>query len=32
MAVDLLCERMDFPGDIFVIFFDSKGNEAPNIR
>jgi len=26
-AVDLLCERLDFPGDPFVIFFDAKGNE-----
>jgi hypothetical protein len=26
-AVDLLCERLDLPGDPFVIFFDAKGNE-----
>lgn len=26
-SVDLLCERMDFPGDPFVLIFDSKGNE-----
>lgn len=26
-TVDLLCERLDFPGDPFVIFFDAKGNE-----
>jgi hypothetical protein len=27
IAVDLLCERLEFPGDPFVIIFDSKGNE-----
>jgi hypothetical protein len=27
-AVDLLCERLGFPGDPFVIFFDAKGNEV----
>lgn len=27
IAVDLLCERIDYPGDPFVIIFDSKGNE-----
>jgi hypothetical protein len=27
-AVDLLCERLDFPGDPFVIVFDAKGNEV----
>ena len=26
-TVDLLCERLDFPGDPFVIIFDAKGNE-----
>jgi hypothetical protein len=26
-ALDLLCERLDFPGDPFVILFDAKGNE-----
>lgn len=26
-TVDLLCERLGFPGDPFVIIFDSKGNE-----
>jgi hypothetical protein len=26
-AIDLLCERLDFPGDPFVIVFDAKGNE-----
>lgn len=27
IAVDLLCERLEFPGDPFVIIFDSKGTE-----
>ncbi|MBM4072982.1 MAG: hypothetical protein FJ271_29260 [Planctomycetes bacterium] len=26
-TVDLLCERLDFPGDPFVLVFDAKGNE-----
>jgi hypothetical protein len=26
-AVDLLCERLELPGDPYVIVFDSKGNE-----
>jgi len=26
-AIDLLCERLDFPGDPFVILFDAKGKE-----
>ncbi|MBI1831360.1 MAG: PPC domain-containing protein [Planctomycetes bacterium] len=26
-AVDLLCERLELPGDPFVLVFDSKGNE-----
>ncbi len=27
-AVDLLCERLDFPGDPYVVIFDAKGNEV----
>jgi hypothetical protein len=27
-AVDLLCERLELPGDPYVIVFDSKGNEV----
>jgi hypothetical protein len=27
IGVDLLCERLDFPGDPLVIIFDGKGNE-----
>jgi len=27
IAVDLLCERLDLPGDPFVIITDAKGNE-----
>jgi hypothetical protein len=27
VAVDLLCERLGFPGDPFVVLFDSKGAE-----
>ncbi len=26
-AVDLLCERLELPGDPYVLVFDSKGNE-----
>src|SRR5205807_7090865 len=26
-AVDLLCERLEVPGDPYVLVFDSKGNE-----
>lgn len=26
-SVDLLCERLELPGDPFVLVFDSKGNE-----
>jgi hypothetical protein len=28
IEVDLLCERLDFPGDLFVIITDAKGNEV----
>jgi hypothetical protein len=28
ISVNLLCERMDFPGDPFVIITDAKGNEV----
>lgn len=27
-TIDLLCERLDFPGDPFVLIFDAKGNEV----
>jgi hypothetical protein len=27
VQIDLLCERLDLPGDLFVIVTDSKGNE-----
>src|SRR5207247_2962553 len=27
VAIDLLCERMEMPGDPFVIISDAKGNE-----
>lgn len=31
ISVDLLCERLDFPGDPFVLVFDKKGNEISAI-
>jgi hypothetical protein len=27
ITIDLLCERLDFPGDPFVLIFDAKGQE-----
>jgi hypothetical protein len=27
ITIDLLCERLDFPGDAFVLIFDAKGQE-----
>jgi hypothetical protein len=27
ITIDLLCERLDFPGDPFVLVFDAKGKE-----
>jgi hypothetical protein len=28
ITIDLLCERLDFPGDPFVLIFDAKGKEV----
>jgi hypothetical protein len=31
ITIDLLCERLDFPGDPFVLVFDAKGQEVASI-